>query len=122
MEMKPESCEHKPTWVGRVAVTACADCGSVGWLADTGPIDPSEGLAHLFGNYDLVAHLDALGAPAPTVLAYRPPSGRKRRNLDALPQNVWLSVAPNLWLSHDGKILLLATNQRLLLENLTRGA
>ena len=122
METEPERCEHKPTWLGRVAVTACADCGLVGWLSDTGPIDPAEGLAYLFGSYDLIAHLDALGAPAPTVLAYRAPNVRKRKHLAALPKHVWLSVAPSLWLSHDGEVLLLATNQKLLLENLTRGA
>ena len=122
MEMNPERCEHKPVWVGRVAVSACAECGEVSWLSDAGPIDPAEGLAWLFGSYDLVAHLDALGAPAPTVLAYNAPSARKRNNLNALPKHVWLRVAPGLWLSHDGEILLLATNQALLLENLTRGA
>ena len=122
MEMKPERCDHKPTWLGRVSVTACADCGLVGWLSDTGSIDPTEGLAYLFGSYDLIAHLDALGAPAPTVLAYSAPSVRKGKHLAAFPKRVWLSVAPNLWLSHDGETLLLATNHKLLLENLTRGA
>ncbi len=122
METNSERCRHKPIWVGRVAVSACAECGEVSWLSDTGTIDPAEGLACLFGSYDLVAHLDALGAPAPTVLAYNAPSARKRKNLNALPKHVWLRVAPSLWLSHDGDILLLATNQTLLLENLTRGA
>lgn len=115
-------CEHVPTWMGRVAVTACPDCGEVGWLSDQGPIDPAEGLAYLFGNYDLVDHLDLLGGPAPTALAYAPPSARKRRNLDVFPKHVWLRVGPQLWLSHDGEVLLLATTQRLLIENLTRGA
>ncbi len=115
-------CEHLPTWVGRVAVAACADCGRVEWLSDRGALDPAEGLAYLFGSYDLVGHLEALAAPAPSVLAYAPPSARKRRNLDCLPKHVWLEVGPDLWLSHDGNTLLLATNQRLLVENLTRGA
>jgi hypothetical protein len=122
MEIDSGLCEHKPTWMGRVAVAACAECGEVSWLSDTGPVDPAEGMAYLFGSYDLVAHLDALAAPAPTVLAYNAPNARKRKNLAALPRRVWLRVAPNLWLSHDGEILLLATDHRLLLENLTRGA
>ncbi|HLF61791.1 MAG TPA: hypothetical protein VI980_11510 [Acidimicrobiia bacterium] len=115
-------CEHQPTWVGRVAVAACADCGQVDWFSDAGPLDPAEGMAYLFGTYDLVDHLDALAAPAPSVLVYAPPSARKRRNLDVMPKHVWLKVGVNLWLSHDGQRLLLATNQQLLIDNLTRGA
>lgn len=115
-------CEHKPTWLGDVAVMACADCGQVDWFSTEGPIDPAEGMAYLFGSYDLIDHLDALGAPSPTVLVYAAPSARKRRHLRALPANTWLKVAPDLWLSHDGVNLLLSTNHQLLLENLTRGA
>ena len=77
--------------------------GGVDWLSDQGSLDPAEGLAYLFGSYDLVGHLEALAAPAPSVLAYAPPSARKRRNLDCLPKHVWLEVGPDLWLSHDGQ-------------------
>ena len=115
-------CEHKPTWVGRIAVSACEDCGQIEWFSAEGPIDHAEALAALFGSYDLVGPLEALGAPAPQVLAYAPPSGRKRRNLDVLPRRVWLKAGPRLWMSHDGRVLLLATTQPMLFENLTRGA
>jgi len=115
-------CEHRPVWVGRVAVAACEDCGRVDWLSDQGPVDPSEALAALFGSYDLVGSMPALGAPSPEVLVYTPPSARKRRNLDALPQRAWLKAGPHLWMSTDGEVLLLSTTQRLLFENLTRGA
>ncbi len=117
-----ETCDHKPTWVGRVAVAACGHCGTVHWMSDDGPIDPAEGMAHLFGNFDLIGHVDALHAPSPTVLAYAAPSARRRRNLGVLPANTWLQVAPDLWLSHDNETLLLATNHQQLIENLTRGA
>lgn len=117
-----DPCDHTPTWVGKVAVSACADCATIDWFSTSGPIDSAEAMAYLFGSYDLVGHLDALGAPAPSVLAYAPPSARKRHNLDALPKHVWLRVGPSLWLSHDGRCLLLATNQQLLIENLTREA
>jgi hypothetical protein len=33
-----------------------------------------------------------------------------------------VKAAPDLWLTHDGELLMLATNHRLLFENLTRGA
>jgi hypothetical protein len=117
-----EWCEHKPTWVGRVAVAACAECGVVDWLSDSGPVDPSEAMAYLFGSYDLIGHLEVLGGPTRSTLAYAPPSQKKRKNLEALPEKVWLKAGPRLWLSHDGQTLLLATDQPLLIENLTRGA
>jgi hypothetical protein len=103
-------------------VTACADCGQVDWFSDTGPIDHAEALAVLFGSYDLLGPLDALGAPADRVLAYSPPSSKKRKNLEALPEKTWLKAGPRLWMSHDGNILLLATTQPRLFENLIRGA
>jgi hypothetical protein len=117
-----QQCEHKPVWVGQIAVAACADCRQIEWFSNAGPIDSDEAIAALFGNYDLVGPLDALGAPTPQVLVYAPPSNRKRKNLDALPKRVWLKAGPHLWMSHDGETLLLATTQPMLFENLTRGA
>lgn len=116
------SCEHEPVWVGRIAVAACADCGRVEWMSDRGIVDPAEGMAALFGSFDLMGSMDALGAPGPEVLVYSPPNQRKRRNLDALPTKSWLKAAPHLWMSTDGEVLLLATTQRLMFENLMRGA
>ena len=115
-------CDHKPTWVGRIAVAACDECATVDWMSNDGSVDSSEAIAALFGSYDLVGSMDALGAPSPSVLVYQPPSGRKRRHLAALPNHVWLKAGPHLWLSTDGEVLLLSTTQRLLFENLTRGA
>lgn len=121
MDEKPW-CEHKPVWVGRVAVTACEDCGRVDWLSSQGPVDPAEAIAALFGTFDLVGSMEALGAPSSEVLVYAPPSQRKRRHLDALPRRAWLKAGPHLWMSTDGEVLLLSTTQPLLFENLTRGA
>ncbi|MFQ5524530.1 MAG: hypothetical protein ACE5F5_13320 [Acidimicrobiia bacterium] len=115
-------CEHKPAWVGDIAVAACADCGRVDWFSNEGPVDSAEAMAALFGSYDLMGPLDAVGSPAPYVLAYSPPSSRKRKTLDALPRRAWLKAGPELWVCHDGNVLLLATSHRLLFENLTRGA
>ncbi len=116
------ACEHGPVWVGRIAVSACGECGKVDWLSDRGPIDHAEAMAAVFGSFDLVGSIDALGAPSPEVLVYAPPSERKRRNLDALPRRAWLKAGPHLWMSTDGETLLLAVTERLLFENLTRGA
>jgi hypothetical protein len=115
-------CEHKPTWVGRIAVAACAECGRVDWFSDEGPVDHAEAMATLFGSYDLMGTMQALGAPSRQVLVYSPPSSRKRRHLDSLPRGAWLKAGPQLWMSTDGEVLLLATTQQLLFENLTRGA
>ena len=115
-------CEHKPVWVGNIAVSSCEDCARIDWFSNSGPVDTAEAMAALFGSYDLVGPLDALGAPARRILAYAPPSGRKRKHLDALPKHVWLKAGPQLWMSHDGEVLLLATTQPILFENLTRGA
>lgn len=115
-------CEHKPVWVGRIAVAACEDCGRVDWFSKEGPVDPAEAIAALFGTYGLIGSMDASGGPAREVLVYAPPSVGKRRNLDALPRRVWLKAGPHLWLSTDGETLVLAPTQRILFENLTRGA
>lgn len=115
-------CDPRPVWIGQVAVSACAECGQIEWLSREGRLDHAEAVAALFGAYELIGPLDALGSPTDRVLAYSPPSHKKRRNLDALPKNVWLKAGPSLWMSHDGDTLLLATTEPVLLENLTRGA
>lgn len=117
-----EFCDHKPVWIGQVALSACARCHRVDWLSESGPIDHAEAMAAVFGTFDLVGSMDALGAPAPKVLAYAPPSKGKRRHLDALPARTWLKAGPQLWLSHDGELLLLATTRKLLFDNVHRGA
>lgn len=117
-----EICDHRPVWIGNVALAACARCRRIEWLSESGPVDHAEAMAAVFGSFDLIGPLDALRAPAPKVLAYAPPNKSKRRNLDALPPNTWLKAAPQLWLSHDGEHLLLATTRQLLFDNITRGA
>lgn len=96
-----------------MALAACSSCGGVDWLN----ADPAEAMAALFGSFDLIGPVDTIRSPAPWVLAYAPPSLRKRKNLAALPTRVWLKAGPRLWMSHDEEILLLATDDRLLYEN-----
>lgn len=115
-------CEHLPIWVGHVAVTACGECAQVQWFSKTGPIDSAEGMAALFGNYELVGSFDALAAPTPQVLVYQAPSASWRAHLRAFPVRVWLKAGPHLWMSHDGLTLLLAPTNSLVMENLLRNA
>lgn len=112
--------EHQAVPINNLKVSACPECRQVEWHDSDGEIDPSEGMAVLFGSYELIGTLDALGCPAPEVLVYRAPSIKKRRNLNPFPQSRWVKAAPDLWLTHDGERLLLATNHRLMFENLTR--
>jgi hypothetical protein len=114
--------QHKAASVAGLLIVACENCRRVEWSDVGGEIDPSEGMAALFGSYELIGSLDALGSPAPEVLVYRAPSAKRKRNLAPFPAHVWVKAAPDLWLTHDGENLLLATNHRLLFENLTRGA
>ncbi|MBT8216854.1 MAG: hypothetical protein HKN74_13965 [Acidimicrobiia bacterium] len=116
------ACRHVPVAVAGLEVVSCETCGEVSWYRKGQWLDPAEGMAELFGQYDLVGRLEALSAPAPEVLLYRPPSGRWRSHLDAFPKRIWLEVSPELWLSHDDEHLLLAPANPLHMENLTRGA
>lgn len=116
------SCDHKPVWIDRIAISACAECESITWMSEDGSVDHAEAMAAVFGSFDLVGQLDALGAPSPRVLVYSPPRRQLRRHLDVIPPRVWLKTGPHLWLSHDGEHLLLATNHGLPFDNMTRGA
>lgn len=117
----PAECRHEPRHWGRTSVVACAACGRVEFFGPAGALDPAEGMAALYGSYDLIGSLPAVGAPAPCVLAYRPSRGR-RGALDLLPPATWLRVESELWVAAGEAVLLLATPDRLMVENLTRGA
>lgn len=116
-----ESCRHEMSRWGRTAVVACAACGLLQFFGSRGLLDPAEGMAALFGNYDLISPMPAVGAPAPRVLAYRPNRSDKGA-LGLLPLGCWLAVGEDLWVASDGQALLLATPNELMVANLTRGA
>lgn len=114
-------CRHQPGTYGRTSVVACGECGLLEFFGAGGLLDPAEGVAALFGNYDLVGPMAAVGAPARRVLVYRPPMGRKGA-LGVLPEGVWLRAGADLWIASDRRTLMLATSNELLVDNLTRGA
>ena len=122
MTITSTQCVHRPVAAAGIEVVACAGCGLVEWFGRTRSLDPSEGMAALFGMFRLVGRLPAVGAPAGEVLTYRPPNRTARGHLLAFPPHVWLQVDANLWLSHDEEHLLLVPTTPLLMENLTRGA
>ncbi|HSJ34556.1 MAG TPA: hypothetical protein VLB85_05835 [Acidimicrobiia bacterium] len=116
-----DECRHALQTVGRIGVIACGQCGLLEFFGARGPLDPAEGIAGLFGNFDLVGPLPAVGAPARRVLVYRPARGRKAA-LAVLPEGVWMRAATDLWIASDGRVLMLATPDDLMVDNLTRGA
>lgn len=119
--MDTTTCLHVAVSVAGLDVMACGNCTEVGWARGGRSLDPDEGMAALFGDFDLVEALPALAAPSPEVLLYRPGRPGQRRRLEAFPQEVWLRATPDLWMSHDGDHLLLAPSNPLTFENL-RGA
>lgn len=114
------TCTHEIRHAGRFGVMACSDCATIEWFENGRPVDPEVAMAGLFGDFDLVATLPTISAPASDVLMYRPARRVDRTRLEMLPSHTWLAASPTLWLSHDGEFLLLAPLDRLLLDNLTR--
>lgn len=121
IDSTPETCTHEIRSRGRTGVLACGNCGLLEFFSAGRTLDPDEGMAALFGDYDLVSTLPAVGAPGRKVLAYRPNRGG-RRSLDLLPVATWMRAGARLWIASDGDFLLLATSDDLLVANLTRGA
>ncbi len=120
--MTTTPCDHEKRVLEGLRVVACAGCGTTEWWSKGRRLDPAEGMARLFGRFDLRGRLPAIQAPGPEALMYEPPDRRSRSHLDAFPSAVWLEVDTDLWMSHDGERLLLVPTTPLLMENLTRGA
>lgn len=91
-------------------VIACESCGVVEFSDREGAVTPTVALGRLFGSYDLVGSLPTLHAPAGLSLLYRAATRQARRSLAVFPINQWFRVDDELWLSHDGHNLLLATH------------
>lgn len=103
------TCTHRLVPVGRdIAIAACADCATIEWFRHGESIAAFDGMAAVFGMFDLVATLPAVSAPSREVLLYKAPRGSSRSLLDALPPKTWLEAAPGVAVSHDGRHLLVS--------------
>jgi hypothetical protein len=103
------NCIHTIVSVTReIEIAACADCGTIDWFRRGRAIDAFDGMAEVFGMFDLVATLPAIHAPGNQVMLYRAPRGVSRNLLSALPARTWLEATPGLAISHDGRHLLVA--------------
>jgi len=90
------------------------------WSRDGERLDPAEGMADLFGRFELTSRLPGLHAPGQEVLTYQAPTPRAARRLSAIPAGRWLRVDDTLWLTHDGRHLLLSPTTKLHTENLLK--
>jgi len=97
---------HDTTAVIRngVAVVTCEQCGMVAFRNR----DSFGGIAALFADYSLVGRVEAIGAPAGEVMAFRPANPSDRSTMDAIPPHRWFRANQHLWVCHDGSVLLLA--------------
>ncbi len=115
------TCLHDRIQVGAFTLEMCPQSGEGRWLDSADDeLDPAVALAGLFGSFDLMTALDGIGAPGPTVLAYRPDSRRGRTAMRSLPLRRWFEAAPTLWVTHDGERLLMSPTNPVLVDNLIR--
>lgn len=105
-------CRHELRNVAGIAVVVCTTCQASEWWDTDGYVDPTEGVARVFGDYELTGTLPGIGAPAPLVLSYRAPDAKQSERLGAFPLREWVRIHDGLWLSHDGDTLLLAPTDR----------
>lgn len=102
-------CTHVLCYVtADVQLAACADCGTLDWFRHGAAIPAFDGMAEVFGMFDLVATLPGVSAPGPEVMLYKAPRGISRDLLKALPARTWMEAAPGLAISHDGRHLLVS--------------
>ena len=116
---RSNTCEHDNFMWHEIELSVCRSDGSVGWLENGDPIDGAEGMAILFGDFDLTGCLPGVGAPGSAVLVYQPGRGGRAR-LELFPAGRWIEAVPGLWFTHDTERLLLSPADPLVVENLTR--
>ncbi|MEX2280373.1 MAG: hypothetical protein WEA76_09830 [Acidimicrobiia bacterium] len=107
-----DECTHVVRMVNReIGVAACGECGTIEWFRNGTPIGGFDGMADVFGMFDLVATLPGVSTPGPEVMLYTAPRGASRGLLAALPMRTWLEAAPGLSISHDGRHLLVSPSE-----------
>ncbi len=76
-------------------------------------INEERGVELACGDFDVVATLPTVGAPAQRVMVTRPTTKVGQEFVDALPAGAWLRAMPSVWFSPSHGVLLLATSERL---------
>jgi hypothetical protein len=106
---KDTTCTHtlRPV-TADIEVAACASCRSIDWFRQGTSIPAFDGMAAVFGAFDLVATLPGVSAPGPDVHLYKVPRSASRSLLGSLPVRTWLEAAPGLAIAHDGRHLLVS--------------
>ena len=95
---------------GDLTLTICERCRTASWDRFGQPLDPAIGVELVFGDFEIVSEIDAVGAPAPRVLVASPAPKSRAPTLASgqLPVGVWIEMMDNLWISHRDGVLLLA--------------
>lgn len=106
--------------IGGLHGELCTHDGAVTWTDGDEEIDGMEAVTRLFGSFRLAGRATALSAPGSMVFIYVPGPARNRSLLAALPQGMWMELAPDLWARTDGAALLLSPTDPALATNLDR--
>ena len=89
-----------------ISVNVCVDCPHVTFSDPHGFVDPSVALGRLFGEFDLIGSLAAVGAPGHEVLMYQAPDRLANAALRVITPNRWFRADEELWICHDTDHLL----------------
>ncbi len=111
----PPTCQPTPVDLGPFRAELCLDHARLEWVDPE--LEPDLVFARLFGEAVLTTSLPSIGGA--TVLVYRPTT-RARTWMLSLPRGMWIEVLDGMWMSHDGRHLLLRPTNPLVAENLTR--
>ncbi len=102
------SCRHARLQFGALVADTCEATGTMAWTDRSGPLDPAEAVARLFGDFDLRSAAPVLHAPGPILVVSTPASRRGRETLSTVPSDRWLQAMPSLWIRSAGSTLLLS--------------
>jgi hypothetical protein len=84
----------------------CPRCRTVAWSIDGRTLDPWEAVAVAFGGATVLDRLPAVGAPGNEVLVCRPTAPTR---LAWLPARRWVAAAPDLFVTKQGRVLLITS-------------
>jgi hypothetical protein len=84
----------------------CPRCRTVDWTIAGRAVDPWEAVEVAFGGATVLERLPAVGAPGTEVLVCRPGPGIR---LAWLPGRRWVAAAPDLFVTKQGRVLLITS-------------
>lgn len=101
------ACEHRRVEVGPLEADICDQTSIITWYDGDDLVDATVAMARVFGAFDLVETLPAIGAPGPLTSVYEASTRRERSWLLSLPRHRFLEAMPGVWISRDDSHLLI---------------